>query len=427
MGAGGGLCGGAGGGTLRTMPPVRLRKLAFENYKAFPGREELEIRPITVIIGRNGAGKSAVARLPLAVAAGLEGRGGPGLPMLVRGVHYGNSLLDLCHGGTADRFTIGCTLEDGDRQHRLQWEIERDARSRLEQPAQWVRTWSQVTPRPGLHYSVAWDRSSGQYVQGGRGPSPRVAFSGLVPTGPDLRLLAGETGSAPRVHHLLPWRGVGREAFTSAGPLSSRDCGTYGERTRAVLGDLHLNHQDGILDGIRAAALQCLGIELDVREVGDGPVRGTVVLARPAGRDTWRDITEVGSGLEHALPVCVQHVLAELEDGNAANLLVTEEPEAHLHPRAQADMADVIIRASRRVDCLVETHSETFVLRLRRRVAEGTLSAEHVSIAWVDDEGGATTLRPSKITETGGLEGFPEGWFDCALDEVRAIGRATLR
>ncbi|OQY48068.1 MAG: hypothetical protein B6247_25630 [Candidatus Parabeggiatoa sp. nov. 2] len=51
---------------------MKLTALSFENYKAFSKRESIEVRPLTILIGRNNAGKSAISRLPLLIARALS-------------------------------------------------------------------------------------------------------------------------------------------------------------------------------------------------------------------------------------------------------------------------------------------------------------------------------------------------------------------
>lgn len=408
---------------------AKLIELTVSNYKAFHGSATLLFRPITVVIGRNGAGKSAITRLPLAIAAALEGRGPPGLPPTVRGVYFGNSLLQLSAGGTAAPFTLSCVLEFGARKLRITCKIGRDPSSRLEQPAQWIEEWSLAEDDRTL-WGASWNRTERRYEDSAGAVRASLAFAGILPVDPvegvpaEVQALAG----CLNVRHLLAVRGVGDAPFVSAAPSALLDCGTHGMATRAVLGSQHSAGRQEFLTTVAANSEKCLGIELDVREIADGPVRGTVVLARPRGRETWADVSHVGSGLEHALPVVVQHaaVKCATETDESVSLLTTEEPEAHLHPRAQAELADIVIEASSKTSCLVETHSETFILRLRRRVAEQTTLRDHqVAIYWVDDEGGQTELRPSEMTASGELTGFPEGWFDAALDEVRAIVQGT--
>ena len=55
---------------------MKLSKVSFENYKIFKRRQEMEIRPFTILIGKNNSGKSAAARFPLIVNRGPRRRGG---------------------------------------------------------------------------------------------------------------------------------------------------------------------------------------------------------------------------------------------------------------------------------------------------------------------------------------------------------------
>ena len=48
-----------------------FKSISFKNYKCFEEKQKLEIKPLTVLIGKNGSGKSAVARLPLLVFQSL--------------------------------------------------------------------------------------------------------------------------------------------------------------------------------------------------------------------------------------------------------------------------------------------------------------------------------------------------------------------
>jgi predicted ATPase len=63
--------------------------LSFQNYKAFPERESVEIRPLTVLIGRNSSGKSAIARLPLLLAGALSERAEAPIELDVEGGDFG--------------------------------------------------------------------------------------------------------------------------------------------------------------------------------------------------------------------------------------------------------------------------------------------------------------------------------------------------
>lgn len=95
------------------------------------------------------------------------------------------------------------------------------------------------------------------------------------------------------------------------------------------------------------------------------------------------DITDVGFGLSQVLPVIIQGFLSY---ENSITLI--EQPEIHLHPKMQADLADLFIniaikkRKNRNTykNLIIETHSEYLLRRLRRRISEGVISHDDVAI-----------------------------------------------
>src|SRR5207249_2050278 len=95
--------------------------------------------------------------------------------------------------------------------------------------------------------------------------------------------------------------------------------------------------------------------------------------ARGGARD-WVSIADVGFGVSQTLPV-----LVALRAAEPGQLVYLEQPEIHLHPRAQSAMAQVIAQAALRgVRVVVETHSDLLLLGIRTLVAEGQLSPQDV-------------------------------------------------
>lgn len=72
-----------------------INKIAFKNYKLFKEKQSIELRPITVIIGKNNSGKSAVAKLPTLISGSLSGTFTAPLQLENEGVRIGNSYEDL--------------------------------------------------------------------------------------------------------------------------------------------------------------------------------------------------------------------------------------------------------------------------------------------------------------------------------------------
>jgi predicted ATPase len=127
------------------------------------------------------------------------------------------------------------------------------------------------------------------------------------------------------------------------------------------------------------------------------------------------DITDVGFGISQVLPVIIQGFLS-----HENSLTLIEQPEIHLHPKMQADLADLFIdivharqtrqKKDRRKYLLVETHSEYLLKRLRRRISEGKISPEDVAIYLIDPQ---TEEKGAIIKE---LQVKERGQFDWPID-----------
>lgn len=76
------------------MQPARIREFSLENYKAFAQAERIELAPLTVVLGRNNAGKSALCRAPLFMLNALRSDGWTPFPLLLDGVHFGDRIQD---------------------------------------------------------------------------------------------------------------------------------------------------------------------------------------------------------------------------------------------------------------------------------------------------------------------------------------------
>ncbi|MBN8205105.1 AAA family ATPase [Microbacterium esteraromaticum] len=134
-----------------------------------------------------------------------------------------------------------------------------------------------------------------------------------------------------------------------------------------------------------------------------------------------RDLTSVGVGVSQALPLVVG-VLAAPRDA----IFIIEQPELHLHPAVQARLADFLITARPDMSIIIETHSDAFVTRIRRRVAEDQVAPDSVDIIFVEPGDGGSTARTLNVTEFGDLTEWPSGFLSSAEEDVRAILMANI-
>lgn len=418
----------------------RISSIQIKNYKAFEGETRLDILPLTLIFGRNASGKSALTRLPLLLSAAMSNPGVHGLPLQTQGFVFGSSLLDLVYGRLpGSPFEIALGLSGEGFSGRIEMVIGPDqgdqplANSR---PSQRVWSWSFIEGDPSAPAAPAlkleWDRKNG-YKSWNPGnnqweASRPIHFDGILAVGRDW-LPDSTFFTPPRIAHLGPFRNEFPRFHRVADRLSTY-LGTQGQHTGEVLGSFHRLRQYEVIERIKRWFEEYLFLELDIQQIGfEESELATVVRARPKGRSAWVNLADVGTGSAHVLPYVVQQAMsiAASSDVGVPDLLVCEEPEAHLHPAAQAGLAELAIEAAKqgRSRVILETHSETLLLRVRRRIAEQKLSPDQVAMYWVDDECGSTELKRLPVREDGKVEGWPEGIFEEAATEARGISKAN--
>jgi predicted ATPase len=153
-----------------------------------------------------------------------------------------------------------------------------------------------------------------------------------------------------------------------------------------------------------------------VEEIARGSNRWQAkVQVRKGGTEAL--LTDVGFGVSQVLPVVT--LLQYVPEGST---VVLEQPEIHLHPLAQAHLADVIINASmhRHVQVIVESHSEHLLLRLQRRIAEQEVAPSDVKLYFCDAQNGSSTLDQLRIDMFGRIENWPDKFMGDAFGETYA-------
>ena len=118
-------------------------------------------------------------------------------------------------------------------------------------------------------------------------------------------------------------------------------------------------------------------------------------------------------------------------------ILFIEQPELHLHPKAQSNLADLFIDVlSSRVDgrprdiqLVIETHSEHFLHRLQRRIAENhadhPITPEQVAAYFAHATGTDSKLEPLQIDLLGNITNWPENFFGDSMGDLVAMTRAA--
>lgn len=157
---------------------------------------------------------------------------------------------------------------------------------------------------------------------------------------------------------------------------------------------------------------------IEIKEHNDGKISQVLVNN---SYDLQIPISSVGFGVSQILPIIVEGLLLKKNQ-----TLLLEQPEIHLHPRLQSllfDFLHSLTLQNRRV--IVETHSDHFINRLRRRVAEESISVKKslnntIELFFVEE----ANMSSINVDKFGIIDKWPIGFFDQSNSENLALIKA---
>jgi len=149
-------------------------------------------------------------------------------------------------------------------------------------------------------------------------------------------------------------------------------------------------------------------------------------------KGSWEEVnlTDVGFGISQVLPVVVSCFYAAPH-----STILMEQPELHLHPGVQSRMADLFVQAiharqdgkDRSIQFIIESHSEHFLHRLQRRIAEGELEKDEVALYFCETGPDGSVLRPLEVDTLGNITNWPRDFFGDDMGDLVAMTDAAAR
>ena len=137
----------------------------------------------------------------------------------------------------------------------------------------------------------------------------------------------------------------------------------------------------------------------------------------------YANIVDVGYGISQSLPILVDIMAANDRRSRLRRrerTFLLQQPEVHLHPRGQAQLASLFIEAFKKRGnrFLIETHSDYIVDRVRISVRRGLLEPDDVSILYFEPDGNAVNIHNMGLDDDGNLGGAPPGYREFFLKET---------
>ena len=232
------------------------------------------------------------------------------------------------------------------------------------------------------------------------------------------------------INYLAPLRSAPQRLYrhSDKSDASTGITGIQGEFSASVL-----HHSEEVRDAVNLWFEQFdVPYELDVIKLGEDALSGEYITIALTDKRTGTQVTlaDVGYGINQILPVIIEGIASQ-----EGAILCVEQPEIHLHPRLQANIADLMIdtiadEPGKRKQWIVETHSELLIRRIRTRIAQGDISPSDVSVLYVDpddEDCEGSSIKQLRLDENGyWLDEWPHGFFDDGYKQTRLARRARL-
>ncbi len=461
-----------------------LTRLHVKNFKAWRDSGPLRLAPLTVLFGTNSAGKSSIPQLLLMLKQTAES------PDRKRPLQLGDDkkLVDLgtfedcLHGHDLKKvlefaleFTVASAMEVNDplsgatfRGGSVSFSARLSA-DKEEQPAVeeiryelksgdggvtadvTLRRKGSDTNQPArARESTVFEVASSRYQfvrHQGRPPTlpPPVRFYGFpdevsasyqnAAFTADLALSLEQMLRS--IYYLGPLREYPKRYYLWSGEIPDH-VGTRGERViEALLAasersfNRKLKQKTRPMQALVAERLQRMGL-IESFEVKRLSTAGKVyeVLLQTARDLPKVKITDVGFGLSQILPVIVECFYVP-----ARSIVIFEQPEIHLHPKVQADLADLFVDAlgereggdARECQFIIESHSEHFLRRLQRRIAEKAIAKDDTALYFVHTQGGEAKIDTLDVDDYGNIRNWPENFFGDEMGDLVARAEAQER
>lgn len=452
-----------------------FKRLRFKNFKAWEDTEEIKMAPITLFFGGNSSGKSSIGQLLMMLKQTIESpdrksplySGGPQTAVQLGSYHemvnqrdisksisfeYSWGLSDelkvrdpiSTNSFSGDEISFDATVSYNDNQKTVELSgfkydisfekqmtfsvgLERSAKNKNDfKPnfsnynliRQKGRVWSikEAVRFYGFPDEVVAYYQNADFVQELNLRHEKL-FRSLCYLGP-LRT---------KPSRLYPWSGIRPESVGYAG--ENTISAILSAKNRKI--GLGYRKPTKPFEEIIALKLKEMGLidEFIVKPISENRQEYEVKVCTK-GSKSWVDLPDVGFGISQVLPVLVQCFYAP-----KGAVILMEQPEIHLHPRAQSVLADVLIDVirskedgvDRNIQLIIETHSEHFLRRLQRRIAEDEIDKEKVAAYFSEYSKGMPKLTPLIIDGFGNIKNWPEHFFGDDMGDITAQSKAALQ
>jgi len=390
-----------------------IKRISFGNYRIFKNEQELEFKRVTVIFGKNNAGKSAVLKLPALIRSALSCKSQEVFDSSFMDLDFLEDMKGIIYGRANKAAHI---VMSDNLNHELDFSFfvddTKETKSKLDS---WGYREDGVSAGVELGIDEEYhDITSNDPVHG-------LIFNGLKPKNsiPGLSNIDCVDSFKYKVDYIGSYRSLPEPYFLQS---SLSDCS-------GVDGLKNYNHLVADAKTIKKPLLKKVSKwyedNFDGWSVNVNLNRAPTYSVELRHGTITSNIVDTGVGIGQSMPI----VIRSCRKCEEPTMIILEEPETHLHPAAHGALSQLIAENAcedQNKMFLIETHSINFIMRLRRMIAEGLLSVDDVALYYVDfdKDTASSSLRSISIKDDGSVEWWPKGVFEETLQEAIAIRKA---
>lgn len=407
-----------------------LHAISVSGYKSIQNEQSIEIRPLTILAGANSGGKSSIMQPVLLLKQTLDAPYDPGSLLLdgpnvrltsadqllskkTRGAKEFSIKFDMGIRKVEVRFrqvlrqgleVFSTTVSEGETELVISRDADLSKVKGILQNSGLSR-WSKDIYEKG-ELKVIRDRSflTIQLLL----EKENFSFPVLSPGERLANRIAG-------LIHVPGLRGNPERNYKTTA-VGDTFPGTFENYVASVISHWQLS-EDGRLTQL-GTYLENLGLTWKVKAAQRDETQVELKVGRlqhgsQGGAHDLVSIADVGFGVSQTLPVLVALLVAQ-----PGQLVYIEQPEIHLHPRAQRALASIFADAAKRgVIVIVETHSALLIRGIQTLVAKDELAQGLVKLHWFQrDASGATSVKSADLDEAGAFgDDWPEDFDEVEL------------
>ncbi|RLG29993.1 hypothetical protein DRO03_05740 [Methanosarcinales archaeon] len=425
-----------------------ISKIHLKNFKALRDTGKLEIKPITFLVGPNSSGKTSLIQSILALRQTVRSQD-PNTPLILDDGYVNLGSYRDAVFGHDEKKEICIGFEAGENRWEIVFSVYRSGNN---QGAIYLKSLDfdgenvslpqkekGKLAKKSINFSIRKKgRGGGHFITTddeedfGEQPIELLKFYGILfknykDPGKYLKylwahpsLLFANTVAGnliedifKNIHHVGPSRDEPERTYTATG-ASPPEVGKWGEGSVNIL---------LLRKGLRETVGKWLkifeiSIDFDLEELSGktgGSTNTYKIMLIDPNTKTEVNLVDVGFGASQILPIIVEGFNAPK---NA--LLMIEEPEIHLHPRAQGTMGDLLVDIAKfnEKKLIVETHCDLLIRRVCKNILQKKIDHTDVVIYYFEPTENGTEIKTITINKNGQFENFPDGFFEESFEEA---------